>query len=119
MNCAGTLQVSKKHSRISSAEVFISIEKKPKAEHCLAEELTQILGLTGDIDLYKNSVFHEGGTGRYITDIDRIMIRTLYDKRLKNGMSLAQALPIAKEVILEIMRDLSKRARPRPNKGRP
>ncbi len=34
-------------------------------------------------------------------------------------MSLAQALPIAKEVILEIMRDLSKRARPRPNKGRP
>jgi hypothetical protein len=111
MNCAGRLGGSLKKGKITRASVFIAIDARAKAEHCLAEELTQILGLTGDINLFKNSVFHEGSTQKKLSVIDRIMIKTLYDERLTNGMKLAQAMPIAGKVILEIMTNMGRRTR--------
>ncbi len=110
LNCAGRLGGSLKRGIITRAQVFIAIDNRAKAVHCLAEELTQILGLTGDINLFKNSVFHEKSTQKSLSVIDRIMIRALYDRRLKNGMKLTEAMPIANKVILEIMTAMGKRA---------
>ncbi len=110
LNCAGRLGGSLKEGGITRARVFISIDNRAKAEHCLVEELTQILGLTGDINLFRNSVFHEESTRKSLSVIDKIMLKALYDPRLKNGMKLAEAMPIANKVIREIMTAIGKRA---------
>ena len=107
VNCAG--RYSGKKGTITRAEVFISIDSSSKAHHCLVEEIIQILGLPGDINMFEKSIFHDKSTQTTLTIIDKIMLRTLYDPRLKNGMKLAEAMPIAGKVILQIMKNISKR----------
>ena len=73
-------------------------------DHCLLEELTQTLGLLGDACHYRPSLFCDGA-GTYDTDLteaDEILLRTLYDPRLKSGMTAAEAMPIARRVIAEL-----------------
>ena len=108
LNCLGRFGGTDTKGYITHAEVYISTDTRAKANHCLAEELVQILGLTGDINMFEESIFHDKSTQTSLTTIDEIMLQTLYHPDLKNGMTLPQAMPIARKVILEIMTNLSK-----------
>ena len=63
-----------------------------KKYHLLREELTQSLGLTDDSELYTNSVFQQNPQYKptQYSDIDKEVIRLLYDNKIKPGMNRAE-----------------------------
>ncbi|MDE0518677.1 MAG: DUF2927 domain-containing protein [Bdellovibrionales bacterium] len=61
----------------------------PQRHHLLREELTQTMGLQKDSYSYQNSVFQQSPdhTPTEYSQIDKEVIRILYDKKIKPGMS--------------------------------
>ncbi len=73
-----------------------------RVRHCLAEELTQSMGLRDDACDYRPSLFCEGDSHLHApTNADRLMLRTLYDPALQPGMTKDIAMPIARRLIRE------------------
>ena len=59
--------------------------------HLIREELTQSAGLMKDSWRYQESVFYQGWTGTAAyAQIDRALIKLLYDPRLRSGMTQDQ-----------------------------
>lgn len=75
-----------------------------KRRHCILEELFQMMGLPADACHYRPSVICEQDRVFDLTEADKILLRTLYDPRLKPGMTKAEAMPIARQIIAEQMR---------------
>lgn len=74
---------------VSKARIAInSILEDDHIMHCLLEELTQSLGLPNDSDRLRPSVFNETAMLQNLSDLDRILIRTVYDPRISPGMDL-------------------------------
>lgn len=56
--------------------------------HFLREELTQSLGLMNDSEKYENSIFYsKWSSTTEFTELDEVIIRLLYNKKIKPGMS--------------------------------
>lgn len=85
------------------AEVFISTDNPEKTRHCIYQEITQALGLRNDSDIVEDSIFNDKVPRFSLSDTDRILIRTLYDSRLKPGMDRRTAMPIALGIIAQHM----------------
>ena len=73
-----------------------------RKDHCVLEEMTQSLGLPNDIEHPWPSIFANRGFGRELSRADRIIVRTLYDRRLPAGTPRAEALVLAREIIGEL-----------------
>lgn len=72
-----------------------------KAEHsdlmrtsCVHEEMAQALGLTNDSPTARPSIFNDDEEFAYLTMHDEILLKMLYDKRLRAGMKASDILPI-------------------------
>jgi hypothetical protein len=72
-----------------------------RAEHpdllrlsCLHEELTQGLGLPNDSPRARPSIFNDDEEFALLTDQDELLLRILYSRELRPGMSAAEARPI-------------------------
>ena len=90
---------------ISGAIILIGTDiPKDQMRHCIAEELVQIRGLPNDACHYRPSLFCESDLVYKLTEADKILLRTLYDSRLRPGMTKAEAMPIARQIIAEQMR---------------
>lgn len=73
---------------------------------CIFEEIFQSFGLPADHWTYRPSLMCEAD--RHIiepTEIDRLLLKALYDPRLKAGMSEEEAMPIAAEILRELWPD--------------
>ncbi len=79
-------------ARILVASSDISQQER---SHLIREELTQSLGLMNDSDKYINSIFYQGWTDitKY-SALDKMVIRMLYHKNVKPGMTKEQVLNI-------------------------
>lgn len=63
--------------------------------HLLREELTGLLGLTNDHELYADSILYQPWTTvGQLSDVDWLMLNMLYDPDLSCGMSASQAYKI-------------------------
>lgn len=63
--------------------------------HLIREELTQSLGLMNDSNKYHNSIFYQGWTDvTEFSKIDKSVIKLLYLKNIKPGMSKEQVLGV-------------------------
>jgi|GEM_PF-668011 len=69
---------------------------------CVLEEVVQAMGLPADACHYRPSLFCEADRVYRLHGPDAILLRTLYDPRLTPGMSRAEAMPIAREIIWEL-----------------
>lgn len=103
VNCAATLHGAKKTSIIAGAIVYISTDNTFRTRHCIVEEITQSLGLTNDVTSSVDSIFDDSSTRTSLSVADQILVRTLYDRRLKPGMMTAETTPIAERVIGEML----------------
>ncbi|WP_137110346.1 DUF2927 domain-containing protein [Rhodobacter sp. SY28-1] len=72
-----------------------------RAEHpdllrlsCLHEELTQGLGLPNDSPRARPSIFNDDEEFALLTDQDELLLRMLYSRELRPGMTAAEARPI-------------------------
>ncbi len=73
------------------ARILIATDgiNQKERSHLIREELTQSLGMMNDSYEYKDSIFYQDwtDTGSY-TDMDRAVIRILYDSRIELGMTM-------------------------------
>jgi Protein of unknown function (DUF2927) len=61
---------------------------------CLHEELTQGLGLPNDSPRARPSIFNDDEEFALLTDHDELMLRILYSRELRPGMTVSEAQPI-------------------------
>lgn len=98
----GQFLVSTTTTSIASATCWvISSESETNRKSLIREEITQPLGFGKDSATHSDSIFYEtGGDPGYNTafsQLDKNVIRMVYDRRLKGGETVAQAEEILKK----------------------
>jgi hypothetical protein len=80
-----------------------------RAEHpdqlrlsCIHEELAQGLGLANDSPAARPSIFNDDDEFSLLTSHDEMLLKMLYDKRLRPGISAAEAGPILTAIANEL-----------------
>lgn len=80
-----------------------------KAEHaglmrlsCIHEELAQAMGLANDSPLARPSIFNDDEEFALMTRHDELLMRVLYDPRLRPGMTPEEARPIVRRIAAEL-----------------
>lgn len=71
-------------------------------EACLVEELAQSMGLFMDDDQVIPSIFNDDDVFKDLTWMDELLLRVLYDPRMRPGLNRAQAAPLARRIIDEL-----------------
>jgi len=100
---------------IRRVQIYITPYPDELRRHCIAEELTQALGLADDSRIVRDSIFNDASSRQRIAPWDALMVRVLYDSRLRAGMHRTEAMPIVRRIIAEHMRSAgTSSARPRP-----
>lgn len=77
---------------------------RKKLAACIVEETTQVLGLPNDSDEVTPSVFNDHSADDELTELDAILLKLLYDSRLKPGMPRTDVLRIVGEILREMGR---------------
>lgn len=70
---------------------------------CIHEELAQGLGLANDSPAARPSIFNDDEEFGLLTTHDEMLLRILYDARLRAGMTAAEAAPIARQIARELL----------------
>ncbi|MGB3147392.1 MAG: DUF2927 domain-containing protein [Paracoccaceae bacterium] len=70
---------------------------------CIHEEIAQGLGLINDVPRARPTIFNDNEEFALLTAQDELMLRILYDRRLRPGMSLAEARPIVEAIAAELI----------------
>lgn len=89
---------------------YVSAVAVIRAEHpdtlrlsCLHEEIAQGLGLPNDSPNARPSVFNDDEEFGLLTRHDELLLRMLYDGRLRNGMTEPEARPIVRQMSEELL----------------
>ncbi len=86
--------------------------KIPPSERteCLLEELSQILGPFNDVTTIKDTMWRplELKTYDSLTWSDAVILRTLYDERIRPGMHRDVAMPLVRVIIAELLAELNR-----------
>lgn len=85
--------------RRTQVDVLIARDRQ---ERCLWAELAQMIGPTNDACHYRPSLFCDGERNTQMTWADRLIMQTTFDPRLQRGMSPAEAMPIARQILREL-----------------
>ncbi len=102
--CIGQYQSNDRYE-IVHAVVVIPIDRVMAAgrlEACVVEEITQILGLPNDSDDVNPSVFNDDSPEIELTNHDILLVKLLFDSRLRAGMPKAEALANVREMLEEM-----------------
>lgn len=87
-----------------SAIAFVRAEHPAlMREACYHEEIAQGLGLANDSPQARPSIFNDDEEFSLLTRHDEALLRMLYDRRLRVGMSAAEARPIVRLLAVELM----------------
>lgn len=70
---------------------------------CIHEELAQGLGLANDYPRARPSIFNDDEEFSLLTKHDELLLRILYDPRLRPGMTETEARPIVRTIAAELM----------------
>lgn len=70
---------------------------------CIHEELAQGLGLTNDSPAARPSIFNDDEEFALLTTHDELLLKMLYDPRMRPGMTAAEARPIAETIAAELL----------------
>ena len=73
---------------------------------CLHEEIVQALGLANDHPEVRPSIFNDDGEFALLTRHDEMLLKILYDPRLRNGMSAAEAMPVVRQIVQDLPVDV-------------
>ena len=86
-------------STYAVAVAVIRAELPPRLRRsCFHEELAQGLGLANDSPTARPSIFNDDEEFALLTKHDELLLRMLYDPRLRPGMREDEARPIAQEI---------------------
>ena len=95
-----------------SSYTYTSALAVVRAEHpdltrlsCYHEEIAQGLGLANDSPTARPSIFNDDEEFALLTTHDELLLRILYDRRLRPGMTPEQAAPVARTIASELLGD--------------
>ncbi len=89
---------------IRRAIIYVSVDlPAQQLAGCIIEENVQALGLLNDTNKLRPSLFSDRDSLPGMPWYDEILVATLYDERLKAGMERDKALPLARQVIEELL----------------
>ncbi|WP_299396473.1 DUF2927 domain-containing protein [Pelagibius sp.] len=95
--CLATVQWSRGEVR---AYVAIHTGLEPEQfQHCVVEELTQMLGLMNDNDGVHPSIFNDQNEFDSLTEHDVWLLQMLYDPVMEGGMTKDEAERVARSII--------------------
>jgi hypothetical protein len=84
--------------------VLIRAEHPPLTRlSCVHEEMAQAMGLPNDSPEARPSLFNDSLEFAFLTEHDEILLRMLYDPRLRPGMTAAEARPLLHAVARDAM----------------
>lgn len=105
-NCMGSFQRNKKNE-ITDATVVIPTDhvySRGLLVACVVEETTQLMGLPNDSDWVNPSIANDASRIEFLTGLDYLFLKILYDKKLKAGMPFKVNQYIIRQLILELQR---------------
>lgn len=70
---------------------------------CLHEEIAQSLGPANDHPAVRPSIFNDDGEFALLTRHDELLLRLLYDPRLRPGMTAEEAMPVVRRIARELV----------------
>lgn len=70
---------------------------------CIHEELAQGLGLSNDSPAARPSIFNDDEEFGLLTTQDELLLKMLYDRRMRPGMNAAEARPVAEVIAAELL----------------
>ena len=70
---------------------------------CYHEEIAQGLGLANDSPAVRPSIFNDDEEFALLTEHDELLLRMLYDRRLRVGMTADEARPIVRQIARELV----------------
>ncbi len=101
-NDSGRFRWSNK-SELTEATVFIPADAVPfEVRLCLMEEITQALGPGNDLYRLADSIFNDDNAHSAPTSFDMLILRTLYDHRMKPGINEDDAHEVALNILDEV-----------------
>ncbi len=103
--CLGVMRA--RRGQLVRGVVIIPVDRaraRGKLVACVVEELTQLLGLPNDSDHVFPSIFNDRSTDEFLSPLDIVLLRMLYDPRLKAGMNPATVRPLARQIATELIR---------------
>jgi hypothetical protein len=87
-------------AQISRSFIVVNVDRSMgDIEHCLLEELVQSLGLPNDSDILRPSIFSDADQLRELSRHDEIILRTLYDDRLQDGLGRKDVMVMVREIL--------------------
>lgn len=105
--CLATFAAERKGS-IVRAVAMIPVDRARASgalASCMVEELTHAMGLPNDSLKDLPSIFSRRSGYAFLSGLDYLMLKMLYDPRVKAGMSEKTALPILRTIAEEYERD--------------
>lgn len=93
---------------IISAVAMITVDRaraRGALASCVIEELTQVMGLPNDSDKVFPSIFNDLSTDSFLSGLDYLLLKMLYDSRVKAGMDEKTVRPILQVIAGEFERD--------------
>ena len=88
----------------AQAVAVIRAESGPRLRSsCLHEEMAQGLGLANDDPKARPSIFNDDEEFAHLTWLDELLLKMLYDDRLRPGMQEAEALPVIRRIAAELI----------------
>ncbi|WP_308915247.1 DUF2927 domain-containing protein [Jannaschia sp. LMIT008] len=91
-------------------DAYVSAIALIRAEHpdlmrlaCYHEELAQGLGLANDSPAARPSIFNDDDEFALLTRHDELLLRMLYDPRLRPGMTAEEARPLIRRIAAELV----------------
>lgn len=91
-------------SAYAAVMVLIRAEHPPLTRaSCVHEEMAQAMGLPNDSPDARPSLFNDSLEFAFLTDHDEILLRMLYDRRLRPGMTVAEVRPLLPAIARDAM----------------
>ncbi len=88
----------------AQAVALIRAELPPRLRRsCVHEEMAQGMGLANDSPRARPSIFNDDEEFAYLTRHDELLLKILYDPRLRPGMTEAEARPIVMQIATELL----------------
>lgn len=101
--CLGHFSIQTNGS-IQKAVTIIPVDrarKHGKLMACVVEELTQVMGLPNDSIKVSPSIFNDRSRDNFLTGLDYILLKILYDQRLPVGVNKQNAMPIVQKIVAD------------------
>jgi len=74
---------------------------------CIHEEMAQAMGLANDSPTARPSIFNDDEEFALLTRHDELLLKMLYDRRLRLGMTPLQARPLLPAIAEDVLKGSS------------